>query len=115
MVVVAYRSRDLANPANVVEREFARFTIQGTQTFAGDLVQDGRVDGADLLEFARHFGAFRNQPCYFRPADFNDDGQMECRGPRGPRLELRPHRVRAGCRRGGCSNLSPKWRSLAAK
>lgn len=79
VVIVGYRSRDLASPANVVEREIARFTIQGTQALAGDIVQDGRVDGSDLLAFARHFGAFRNQSRYFRPADINDDGQIDGR------------------------------------
>lgn len=68
-------SRDLA--ANAVDREVVRFTIAGTQILTGDLDQDGRVDGADLLRFARRFGSRLGEPLYSPSADFNNDGIVD--------------------------------------
>jgi lysophospholipase L1-like esterase len=77
VVSVRLRSRDLAVPPNTVDREIARFTIAGTQVLQGDLDQDGRVDGADLLRFARHFGSRRTDPLYSDVADLNEDDVVD--------------------------------------
>ena len=70
-------SRDLAVPPNSVDREVLRFTIAGTQILTGDLDQDGRVDGADLLRFARRFGSRLGDALYSPSADFNNDGIVD--------------------------------------
>lgn len=72
-VSVGLRSRDLADPANSVDKEIARFTVAGATTLEGDIDQDGRVDGADLLLFARRFGARIGDALYLAAADFNQD------------------------------------------
>jgi hypothetical protein len=45
VVRVALKGRDRATPPNEAGRESLRFVVQGTQLVAGDLDQDGRVDG----------------------------------------------------------------------
>jgi lysophospholipase L1-like esterase len=80
IVSVGLSSRDLATaatPANTVDREVFSFTIAGTQILTGDLDQDGRVDGADLLRFARRFGARLGETLYSPSADFNNDGIVD--------------------------------------
>lgn len=77
LVSVGLTSRDLAAPANTVDREVFSFTIAGTQILTGDLDQDGRVDGADLLRFARRFGARLGESLYSPSADFNNDGIVD--------------------------------------
>jgi lysophospholipase L1-like esterase len=78
VVSVGLQSRDLATPSpNTVNREIFRFTVAGTQVFQGDLDQDGRVDGTDLLRFARRFGSRRTDPLYSEIADFNADGIID--------------------------------------
>jgi lysophospholipase L1-like esterase len=76
-VSVGLRSRDLATPANVVDREILRFTIKGASTIQGDLNLDKRVDGADLVLFALHFGAVRGDIGYDTNSDFNADGKID--------------------------------------
>ncbi|HET9225515.1 MAG TPA: GDSL-type esterase/lipase family protein [Thermoanaerobaculia bacterium] len=76
-VSVGLVSRDLAPTPNAVDREAVRFTIAGTQILTGDLDQDGRVDGADLLRFARRFGSRLGEPLYSPSADFNSDGIVD--------------------------------------
>ena len=77
LVSVGLRSRDLASPSNTVDREVAHFTVAGTQVLTGDLDQDGRVDGADLLRFARRFGTRFGEALYSTTADFNGDGVID--------------------------------------
>lgn len=77
LVSVGLRARDLASPPNSVDREVAHFTVAGTQVLTGDLDQDGRVDGADLLRFARRFGARFGETLYSTTADFNGDGVID--------------------------------------
>ncbi len=77
VVTVNLRSRDLAAPANSVDREVSRFTIAGTQILQGDIDQDGRVDGNDLLRFARRFGTRRTDPLFSELADFNLDNIID--------------------------------------
>lgn len=74
VVHVGVESRDLATPPNTVDRELASFVIAGTTFLTGDLDRSGRVDGADLVAFARRFGARRNDARYLAAADFNNDG-----------------------------------------
>lgn len=76
-VSVSLRSRDLAATPNTVDREVSRFTVTGAQILTGDLDQDGRVDGADLLRFARRFGARFGDALYLAAADFNEDGSID--------------------------------------
>lgn len=77
LVSVGLRSRDLATPPNIVDREVAHFTVAGTQVLSGDMDQDGRVDGIDLLRFARRFGARFGDTLYSTTADFNGDGVID--------------------------------------
>jgi lysophospholipase L1-like esterase len=77
IVSVGLSSRDLAAPANTVNREVFSFTIAGTQLLTGDLDQNGRVDGADLLRFARRFGARLGESLYSPSADFNNDAIVD--------------------------------------
>ena len=74
---VELRTRDLATPANVFDGEIARFVIAGTTFLDGDLDRSGRVDGADLVNFARAFGAREGSSRYERAADFDDDGDVD--------------------------------------
>jgi lysophospholipase L1-like esterase len=77
IVSVGLRSRDLATPPNTVNREISRFTIAGFGTLQGDLNLDNRVDGADLVIFALHFGALRGDANYGASADINADGKID--------------------------------------
>jgi lysophospholipase L1-like esterase len=76
-VRLGLRSRDLAVPANTVDREIAHFTIRGTNQIQGDLNGDGRVDGTDLVLFGRHFGSQRGGSNWDENSDFNNDGKVD--------------------------------------
>jgi lysophospholipase L1-like esterase len=76
-VRVGLRSRDLAVPANSIDREIAHFSIRGAGLLQGDLNADRRVDGADLVSFGRHFGSHRNDLNWDEDADFNADGAVD--------------------------------------
>jgi len=71
VVTMGFRSRDLATPPNTVEREVSRFIIAGTRFLTGDLDQDGRVDGKDLVALAIAFGSRRGETRFVRAADFD--------------------------------------------
>jgi len=74
VVTVRLRSRDQASPTpNQLDRELTQFVIAGTTFLAGDIDRDGRVDGADLLAFAPHFGARRGDGRFVTFADLNVD------------------------------------------
>jgi lysophospholipase L1-like esterase len=77
VLTLALRSRDLAVPANTVNREFARAVIAGSEFLTGDIDEDGRVDGVDLVTFGRAFGARVNATAYNPAADFNTDGIVD--------------------------------------
>jgi lysophospholipase L1-like esterase len=77
VVRVTLRSRDRANPPNVLEREVTQFVIAGTVFLKGDLDRDGRVDGADLLAFAPRFGSHRGDARFVAFADLNADDQVD--------------------------------------
>jgi lysophospholipase L1-like esterase len=77
IVTVGLRSRDLATPANTIDRTVSRFTIQGSGSLQGDLNQDNRVDGTDLIRFGRSFGSQRGTAAYDPDADFNADGNID--------------------------------------
>lgn len=76
-VTVGLRSRDLATPPNTIDRQLAKFTVQGANALQGDVNGDGRVDGADLILFGLHFGAMRGAANYSAAADFNNDGVID--------------------------------------
>ncbi len=71
------RGRDQATPPNQVDREVARFVIAGTTFLPGDITQDGRVDGADLIRLALRFGARRGESRFLAPVDLNGDGAVD--------------------------------------
>ncbi len=73
-VTLVLQSRDVAG--NTTQREISRFTITGSVSLNGDLDSDGRVDGQDLIAFARRFGAVQGQARYAAAADFNRDGTI---------------------------------------
>jgi lysophospholipase L1-like esterase len=74
VVIVRLRSRDLANPPHIFDRQVTQFTISGTTFLRGDIDRDGRVDGVDLLAFAPIFGAQRSDARFRTFADINGDG-----------------------------------------
>ena len=77
-VRVGLRSRDLVVPTpNATDKDVARFIVAGTTILAGDLDRDGRVDGRDLVQFARRFGARASDARYLALADFNGDGTID--------------------------------------
>jgi lysophospholipase L1-like esterase len=76
-VIVGLRSRDLATPPNAIDREIARFRVQGANFIQGDINEDGRVDGMDLVSFALHFGSQRGDATWDIAADFNNDGRVD--------------------------------------
>jgi lysophospholipase L1-like esterase len=77
VVTVGLRSADLASPANTVDKQISRFVIAGTEFLDGDLDEDGRVDGSDLVRFARGFGSRRGDGIYDADADFNSDNSID--------------------------------------
>lgn len=78
MLRVGLRTRDLATPTpNASDREVARAIVAGTLILEGDLDRNGRVDGGDLVQFARRFGARLGEILYLARADFNADGQID--------------------------------------
>ncbi len=77
VVTVAFRSRDLASPANTVDRLVSRFIIAGTIFLTGDIDQDGRVDGRDLIALALAFGARRGEARFLRVADLDNNGIVD--------------------------------------
>jgi lysophospholipase L1-like esterase len=77
VVTVGIRSRDLASPANTVDRQVSRFIIKGTKFFTGDLDEDGRVDGEDLIAFAITFGSHVGEPRFRRAADFDGNDVVD--------------------------------------
>lgn len=77
IVRVGLQSRDLATTPNTINREISRFTIAGSGTLQGDLNLDNRVDGADLVIFALHFGAVRGDAAFSTAADINADGKID--------------------------------------
>lgn len=73
-VRVGLRSRDVATPTpNTTDRDVARFIVAGTTILAGDLDRDGRVDGRDLVQFARRFGTRLGEARFLALADLNGD------------------------------------------
>ena len=77
VVDVGLRGRDTATPPNETNKEILQFTIAGTQLLTGDIDQDGRVDGEDLVTFALHFGERKTTANhFFEPADFDDNGEI---------------------------------------
>lgn len=77
IITIGLRSRDLATPPNIINREIANFAVQGAGALPGDVNQDGRVDGMDLIRFGRSFGSQRGDNRYNPNADFNADGSVD--------------------------------------
>lgn len=77
VVQVRLRTRDLAAPVNVVDREVARFVVEGSDLARLDLDGSGRIDGVDLVRFALTFGAVRGQSRYTSEADFDGNGTID--------------------------------------
>ena len=75
-VEVGLRSRDLATPANLVDRVVTTFDLE-IDALDGDLDDSGRVDGVDLVLFARSFGANAGEGRYLAEADFDDNGTID--------------------------------------
>jgi lysophospholipase L1-like esterase len=73
VIRIGLRSRDLAIPPNTVNRDVARFVIAGTTFLKGDIDEDGRVDGDDLVRLALLFGARAGQLRFNAAADLNND------------------------------------------
>ena len=77
-VTLGLRSQDLATPPNTIDRQISSFTVQGSPLgLQGDINNDGRVDGTDLILFAIHFGAVQGTAAYSAAADLNADGVID--------------------------------------
>ena len=72
---VRVRAVDLAG--NVMDRVVTSFSPAGAQTTQGDLNEDGRVDGIDLIILGFRFGSRSGQPRYRPIADLNSDGVID--------------------------------------
>lgn len=72
-----FSARDLATPANTNDELATRFIPAGTSFLGGDIDQDGRVDGFDLVDFARRFGATRGQTLYNQRADIDNNDVID--------------------------------------
>lgn len=72
LVQIGLRSRDRASPVNTVDRVVSSFRV-ATEALPGDVDEDGRVDGFDLVLLGRSFGATAAQVRYLPEADFNRD------------------------------------------
>jgi len=77
IVEVGYDTRDLAPVVNQRRRALGTFTTRGAQFVQGDVNNDGRVDGLDLIQLARHFGSRNGDPEYARFVDINQDDQID--------------------------------------
>jgi len=77
VITIGLSTRDLATPANVFAGQIARFVIAGTSFLPGDIDLSGRVDGADLVEFGRAFGAVQGTGRYHPRADLDEDGDVD--------------------------------------
>lgn len=77
LVTLSLQSRDLATPANAVNRDIAWFLTFGTTFFDGDLDRSGRVDGEDLTTFARAFGARTGDRRFVEAADLTGNGEID--------------------------------------
>lgn len=77
VVTVGLRTRDLATPPNTVDRTLARFVISGTTFLPGDIDEDGRVDGGDLITLGIHFGTARGGSAFEPEVDLNGDGVID--------------------------------------
>jgi lysophospholipase L1-like esterase len=77
-VRVSITARDRANPPNqVTNRLVSIFLIQGSRYLEGDIDEDGRVDGSDLVRMGLAFGARVGETRYLATADPNGDGLID--------------------------------------
>lgn len=77
VVDVGYHAVDLAPARNERTRVLSTFTTRGAQFLEGDLNEDGRVDGIDLIALARAFGAVNGESRYARYVDINRDNRID--------------------------------------
>jgi lysophospholipase L1-like esterase len=77
VVDVGYRAVDLAPARNTRTRTLATFTTRGASFVEGDLNEDGRVDGLDLIALARSFGSSNGESRYQRYVDINRDNRVD--------------------------------------
>ena len=77
VVTVDLTTADLATPANTQTSRLFRFVIAGTEFLDGDVDEDGRVDGTDLVRFARAFGSSLGSSRFMDAADFDSNGVID--------------------------------------
>ena len=71
------QSQDLADPPNAYNRILAFYEVSNRKSLKGDVDHDCRVDGLDLVYFARGFGGEEGLPGYNSLLDFNNDGIVD--------------------------------------
>lgn len=76
-VRIGLRSRDLATTPNSIDREIARFSVQGASSLQGDMNADNRVDGTDLVMLGLRFGSQLGDANWDETADLNRDGRVD--------------------------------------
>lgn len=74
VVEVEMEVRDQAVPANTASYLATRFSVKGTTFLKGDVNQDGRVDGYDLVSFAFSFGSRQGDGRYRQVNDLDKNG-----------------------------------------
>lgn len=77
VVDVGYHAVDQAPARNERSRTISTFTTRGAQFVQGDLNEDGRVDGLDLIALARSFGSVNGEGRYARYVDINRDNRVD--------------------------------------
>ena len=77
VVSVALRASDFSSPAHTFDRQIANFIIAGTVLVQGDIDENGRVDGADLIRLAVAFGSSASDGNFDLAADLNGDGVID--------------------------------------
>lgn len=77
VVDVGYHAVDQAPRRNERTRTISTFTTRGAQFLPGDLNEDGRVDGYDLIQLARAFGSVNGESRYARYVDINRDNRID--------------------------------------
>jgi hypothetical protein len=77
VVSLGVYAQDQNDPPNVLDIVLGEYLVEGVDVLEADVNLDCRVDGADLVDFAIHFGTERSQARYDALYDFNTDGVID--------------------------------------
>ncbi len=77
VITVEMEARDEAVPANRASILATTFSTAGTQFLKGDINEDGRVDGIDLVALAFSFGKEKGDNRYRVVNDLDSNGRVD--------------------------------------